>query len=390
MARIFIDTWCVKSDASGMGRYGHGLVAALAAAAPHHEFIVLRTSRQGGRAPLTPLDRPAVREVFVHRPAADWATLAERPLLEPAFRRYGPPDLYHSLFHLVPIGLRVGRMAPRRTVVSLHDFIWLDRDARAEPRRLEAEWLKRFGALAIPHALRSADHVICGSDATSRRAAQWVPVERRTTVYYGLGNDWFAAGASGSDAQRASPPYIAAFGVAKAYKNVRCLVRALPLVRRERGDVRLMLLGGDGGTADEVRAAGLADHVVVRERLSDDELREAIRGARVFVVPSLAEGFGLPALEAMAVGTPLVVSDIEPLREVTDGAALLFSPSDPHDLAAAILRLLTDAGLGASLAARGRARAAQFTWSRAADQTLAVYEQVLSKKLSKKGTGVVL
>jgi glycosyltransferase involved in cell wall biosynthesis len=376
MARIYIDAWCVKSETSGMGRYGRGLVPALVAAAPQHEFIVLRPAGQRDRTPLVPSAAASAREVFVHRPNADWTTLFTRPVLERAFRRFGRADLYHSLFHLLPLGLRHGRTAPRRIAVSLHDFIWLDRDARAEPRRLEAEWLKRFGSVAIPHALRSADHVICGSDATSNRAARWVPADRRTTIHYGLEEGWFR------DIERpdASPPYIAAFSVGKAYKNIGCLIRAMTRVRAQRPDVRLVLIGGNRVAGADVRASHLTDHVIVRDQLTDDELRHVISGARLFVVPSLAEGFGLPALEAMALGTPLVASNIDALREVSGGAALLFDPSDPAQLASVILRALDDDVLRRDLSAKGRARAAQFTWSRAAAQTLSVYERLLENR----------
>jgi glycosyltransferase involved in cell wall biosynthesis len=375
MARIYIDAWCVKSDASGMGRYAHALLPALVAAAPRHEFIILRPSSHRGRPPFVDPAAATIREAFVHRPSADAVTLAARPFLEPAFRHFGRADIYHSLFHLLPLGLRLGRWAPRRIVVSLHDLIWLDRDPRAEPRRIEAEWLRRFGGIAIPHALRAADHVICGSDATSNRAARWVPPGRRTTVHYGIDASWLGPLAT----HDTSPPYIAAFGVAKAYKNIRCLIRALPLVRLRHPDLRLVLIGGDGGAAEEIHQAGLTSHVSVRSPVSDPDVRALIGGARVFVVPSLVEGFGLPALEAMALGTPLVISDIDALREVAGDAALPFDPADERKLADAITRLLDDDALRSELVMRGHARASAFTWSRTAAGTLAVYERVLSQ-----------
>jgi glycosyltransferase involved in cell wall biosynthesis len=358
-----------------MGRYARGLIPALVSAAPQHEFIVVRPAGHRRRAPLIPPGAASAREAFIARPSADWTTLFARPLLEPAFRRFGRPDIYHSLFHLLPIGLRAGRFAPRQIVVSLHDLIWLDRDVRAERQWLEAAWLKRFGAVAIPHALRAADHVLCGSEATSARAARWLPSNRRTTVYYGIDERWLDEGAAADPAQ---PPYIAAFGVDKAYKNVRCLIRALPLVRTHRPDVRLVLIGGDGGAGADIRASSAAGQISMIGGLEDDQLRALIRGARAFVVPSLLEGFGLPALEAMAAGTPLVVSDIEALREVAGDAALTFDPNDPAQLAQAILRAL-DTDAGRARVAQGRARAAQFTWSRAASGTLAVYQRLLER-----------
>src|SRR5712671_5530150 len=127
MARIYIDAWCMKSDASGMGRYGRGLIPALAAAAPQHEFIILRPSSHRTRGPIiVPGSATNAREVFVPRPDADWVTLLVQPLLARVFRAHGHPDVYHSLFHVLPVGLRRGPSAPRAIVVSLHDLIWID------------------------------------------------------------------------------------------------------------------------------------------------------------------------------------------------------------------------------------------------------------------------
>jgi glycosyltransferase involved in cell wall biosynthesis len=376
MARIYLDTWCMNSESSGMGRYGRGLVPALIAAAPQHEFIILRPAAHAARGPLiSPSHVASAREVFMRRPRPDWTTLLAQPLLARVFSRHGRPDIYHSLFHLLPAGLRRGRFAPRRIVVTLHDLIWIDPVHRAHHNWLAAEWLERFGRAAIPHALRLADHVICGSNATSSRAAAWLTADRRTTVHYGLEEAWFRpAGLPAAS----SPSYIAAFGASKPYKNVESLVRAFARIRQRCPAVHLVLIGGDGGAGARIRSAALDSHVTITGSLNDHDLRALVSGARVFVVPSLVEGFGLPALEAMALGTPLVISDTEALREVTGGAALRFDPADPAQLADAIIRVLEDEAFGRDLSLRGRARAAQFRWSSTAAQTLAVYDRVLS------------
>jgi glycosyltransferase involved in cell wall biosynthesis len=378
MARIYIDAWCMKSDASGMGRYGHGLIPALAAAAPHHEFIVLRPAHHRHRNSIVdPATAPNLREVFMGRPDADWLTLLVQPLLARIFREHGRPDVYHSLFHLLPAGLRRGRHAPRRIVVTLHDVIWIDQPHESGSSWIAGEWLKRFGGLAIPSALRAADHVICVSQATSERAAAWVPAARRTTIHHGIEREWFVPPASTSQV----PPYLAAFGVAKPYKNIRCLVRAFAALQNDWPDLRLVLIGGDGGAADDVRMAGVGGRVLVTGLLADDELRAVMAGAALFVVPSLIEGFGLPALEAMAVGTPLVIADVPALREVAAEAALRFSPAEPEQLARVVDGALRDSALRGALSARGRARAAaHFQWSSAAAQTLAVYDRTLAAR----------
>jgi glycosyltransferase involved in cell wall biosynthesis len=378
MARIYLDTWCMNSESSGMGRYGRGLVPALVAAAPHHEFIILRPAAHAARGPLIPpLEATSAREVFMRRPRPDWTTLLAQPLLARVFSQYGRPDIYHSLFHLLPVGLRRGRFAPRRIVVTLHDLIWIDHAHRTDRNWLAAEWLERFGRIAIPHALQLADHVICGSHATSNRAAAWLSDDRKTTVHYGLDEAWFRRPAVPASS---SPRYIAAFGVAKPYKNIATLVQAFARIRQRCPDVHLVLIGGDGGAGTQIRAAALDAHVTITGSLNDDDLRGLVSGARVFVVPSLVEGFGLPAIEALALGTPLVISDIEALREVTGDAALRFDPANSTQLAEAIAGVLEDDALGRDLAARGRARAARFRWSNTAAQTLAVYDRVLNTR----------
>jgi glycosyltransferase involved in cell wall biosynthesis len=378
MARIYLDTWCMNSESSGMGRYGRGLVPALIAAAPHHEFIILRPAAHAARGPLIPPPEvTSAREVFMRRPRPDWTTLLAQPLLARVFSRYGRPDIYHSLFHLLPVGLRKGRFAPRRIVVTLHDLIWIDQARRTHHNRLAAEWLERFGRIAIPHALRLADHVICGSNATSNRAAVWLTDDRKTTVHYGLDEAWFRRPAVPPSSSRR---YIAAFGVAKPYKNIATLVQAFARIRQRCPDVHLVLIGGDGGAGTQIRTAALDAHVTITGSLNDDDLRALVSGARVFVVPSLVEGFGLPAIEAMALGTPLVISDIEALQEVTGDAALRFDAANPAQLAEAIISVLDDEALGRDLAARGRARAARFRWSNTAAQTLAVYDRVLTTR----------
>src|SRR5581483_5704097 len=144
-----------------------------------------------------------------------------------------------------------------------------------------------------------------------------------------------------------------------------------------RPDVQLLLIGGDGGARDLIERGGLADRVRITGPLEDTELRALIRGVAVFVVPSLVEGFGLPVLEAMALGTPVVVSDTPALREVAGDAAIAFDPRQPPTLAAALTRVLNEEGLSSRMSAAGRERARQFDWRRTATETLAVYDRVL-------------
>jgi glycosyltransferase involved in cell wall biosynthesis len=380
VARIYVDAWCVKGGPHGVGRYCRSLLPPLVAAAPQHEFIILRPPRTDSDDRL--VDAALGTEVEIRLPRADWATLVFRPALERVFKRHGLPALYHSLFHMLPLALKRGQ-GPRAVAVTLHDLICLDYAGEVKSNVFATQWVKRFDRAVIPYALRHADHVICDSEATRQRAAEWVPLERSTTVHCGVDSRFFSG-----DGQRpaslpfgidSSRPFVAVFGNPRPFKNVRCVVRAVSILRETHPDFRLVLIGNDGGTADLVRHCALEAHTIVTRPPTDLELRTIIAAARLFVVPSKAEGFGLPLLEAMAAGTPVAASDIPVLHEVGGDAALWFDPDDPGQLAAIAARVDADAELRSDLAARGRARAAAFDWMRTATATLDVYNRLLMR-----------
>jgi glycosyltransferase involved in cell wall biosynthesis len=378
MARIYIDASGLNSEPSGVSRYCRGLIPQLVAHAPAHEFIILRPQGKTSADPLVPPG--TARELIVRRPLGDVATILSRPFLDAVIQRYGRPDIYHSLFHIVPLGLKRGRTAPRQVVVTLHDLIWIDHAHQVHRNWVAARLLRQFGGASIQYALRSADHVICNSDATSKRAAAWVAPERRSTIHMAVDESFFEA----TSPTRALPygldngrPYVAAFGIPKAYKNIRCLVQAFAAVHEELPHAQLVLIGGPGGAASEIAAAVSNGWVKVIPRVTDADLQSIVRHARVFVAPSLVEGFGIPALESMALGTPVVVGETPASIEVAGDAALRFDPRDPAELANLIKAVLCDEELHRQLAERGSRRASAFRWSLTATRTLAVYDRLL-------------
>src|SRR5205085_12463656 len=103
------------------------------------------------------------------------------------------PDLLHSLFHVVPFGIRAVRESPPRIIVTLHDLIWVDYAREVEPTIVHAWWRRRLGTAAIRYALGIADHVLCNSEATRRSAGRWLPPSRATVIYHGVGEEFFGA-----------------------------------------------------------------------------------------------------------------------------------------------------------------------------------------------------
>ena len=175
-------------------------------------------------------------------------------------------------------------------------------------------------------------------------------------------------------------PYVLAIGNLQPRKNVRRLLEAWALLATEGADAgrRLVIAGAFRGRKDGAPAyaitAGIGDRVVFPGFVRDADLPILYANADLFVYPSLYEGFGLPALEAMAAGTPVACSATTCLPETTAGAAALFDPKDPRSMAAVLGALLADEGLRASLRARGRRRVASATWRGCAELTAAAYE----------------
>jgi len=162
-------------------------------------------------------------------------------------------------------------------------------------------------------------------------------------------------------------------------KNLGRLVRAYGRARKEGGvAIPLVIAGRKKYKYEDVEKAisstGLGESVIMPGPVPDEDLPALYSAAEVFVFPSLYEGFGLPPLEAMACGTPVVASNAASLPEVLGDAALLFDPLDEEAMTGAMVRALTDPDLRESLRARGLARASQFTWERTARETLNVYE----------------
>lgn len=170
--------------------------------------------------------------------------------------------------------------------------------------------------------------------------------------------------------RREGPPYFLFVGRWERHKNVEVLLGAFDIARQAEPALRVVLAGG------RHERFGGHEGVVVPGFVDEEELLALYRNAMAVVMPSLMEGFGLPAAEAMALGTPVITSNDAALREVTGDAALHFDARSAEELAGLMLRVTGDAGLREELGVRGRERARAFTWARCAEATRAVYREV--------------
>jgi glycosyltransferase involved in cell wall biosynthesis len=184
-----------------------------------------------------------------------------------------------------------------------------------------------------------------------------------------------------------SRDFLLAVGSLQPRKNLVRLIRAYAKLRSEREDFtpQLVIVGRrlwlTHEIFDEVKSHRWANDVILTGYVSDEDLPALYRAARAFVYPSLFEGFGLPPLEAMACGTPVVTSGVSSLPEITGGAAMLIDPNDEQSLAKALIEIISDDLLRARMREKGIAQAKKFTWRAAAEKTLRLYQEAYSQNL---------
>ena len=272
------------------------------------------------------------------------------------------------------------------TVLSLYDL-----DALEHPELCRGDNRLHY-KLAIPLGARKARRVVVPSDTTRREVARHLPDAYRRTVVVPLGVDQSYAAASDNDAEvigryRLPDEYVLWVGNVEPKKNVEVLIRALHSLKAKGDQVPHLVLAGDlsWGTQAVIQqflASGLQSHVTFLGAVPDADLPAIYRGASVFCFPSLTEGFGLPPLEAMTAGVPVIISDCEALQETSGKAATIVPAHDAEGWAAAIQTLLADTELRQSRIARGRSRAAEYTWQRCAIRTVELYREIVAETVS--------
>ena len=277
--------------------------------------------------------------------------------------------LIHFPHYNIPIAY------PFRFVVTIHDLFSYEFHSGPIPRRINR--------ILISTAVKRSDAIIAPSRATEASIRSRFPrAAARISVIPEAADDRFAqAGASGSTWQQyygIRTPYFLYLGQWKAYKNLPVLIEAFRLVLAEQPGCQLVIAGRDERHPEIPAAAERlpAGSIVLPGRLPDDAVPTLYRGAAAIVLPSLAEGFGLPVMEAMASGTQVVCSDIPALREIADGIAIFCDPADPASFARGMLEALTVDSVRKRRQS-GLARAGEFSWHRAAEKTAAVYERAL-------------
>lgn len=272
-------------------------------------------------------------------------------------------ETYYSLHDFCP------RSAKR--IVTVHDMIH-ERLPQYFRRDDDTPQVKA-------HAVKRADHVICVSENTRRDLIELlgVPREKTTVVHHGY---VLTAQAASFEPETGGKPYILYVGHRNAFRNFERLLRAYAQSAVLKNDFVLLFFGGGELSANEhdaLKSLSLTGANVMHLSGGDDILAALYSNAAAFVYPSLYEGFGIPPLEAMSYGCPVVCSNVSSIPEVVGDAAELFNPEDEHDMRGALERVVLSEGRASMLTERGYARCKLFSWEKCANETLDVYKRAL-------------
>ncbi len=376
--RIAIDARIAHYTGAGIGQYAVHLAQALARLDAANQYLLLQ-SRKDRRSLVA---EPHVLRQGIWTPSHhrwEQGLLAAEFKLRRAVCRQLNIDLLHSTDFIPPLRLR-----NFKSVITVHDLAFL-----RWPHFLTEDSARYYGQ--VDAAVARADHIIAVSESTKNDLVKLLGAPRdRITVVYEAADPIYRpmARAEALATMRSKYPlpdeFILFVSTIEPRKNIATLLHAYRrLLDSYKVSAGLVLAGATGWLAEQVfetvEQLELQRHVTFLGRVQNGDLVYLYNLARCLAHPAYYEGFGLTPLEAMACGTPVVVSNVSSLPEVVGDAALLIDPNSEEELAVALHRLLSDDVLHASLRDKGLARARTFSWERTAEETLAVYQRTFDQ-----------
>lgn len=376
--KVCIDVSAAVHRRAGLGRYTQELVRALVAQG-EHEYVAFYHQR--GQAHLDPpID--ALPQLTTRLSVKPWrlATMLAHFLHVPQERQFPGVDIFHATEHLLP------RLRRLPSVFTLHDLIFrFDPSSHLPLNRI-------YLNLMVPRFLRQASVIVTVSECSRRDALNLyrVPAEKIRVIPEGVNEQFKPQPQEAVTRVRVKyhlpESFVLCVGTIEPRKNLPVLFKVMAARREQSQPVWPLVIAGKPGWLYEpilqrIADLGLQDRVHLTGFFPDDALPALYSAARVVAMPSKYEGFGLPVLEAMACGTPIVCSNTSSLPEVAGDAALLVAPNDTRGWDEAITRVLDDDALRAQMRQRGLAHAARFTWGQAARQTSELYGSLRSLHL---------
>lgn len=373
--RIALDYTPAISQGAGIARYTRELAHALGRLDAADQYVLFSTEAPHAVRPFP--EGPNLQHRVIPLGRRNMTLLWQRLRMPVPLELFiGRTDVVHGTDFILP-------PAAARRVVTIHDLAYLTHPHYALPSNVA------YLTAVVPRSVRGADRVIAVSQRTADDLVERlaVPREKVHVIHLGI-SPAFAAErdeAAVEHVRRAyglRAPFVLAVGTIEPRKDYETLIKAFAAARSEPDGPKMLVIAGRPGWLYEgvyaaVERLKLGDAVKLLDYVPDADLPALYHAASAVAMPSIYEGFGIPVVEAMACGTPVVCSTGGSLPEIAGDAALLIPPGDVDALANALARILRDADLRTALRARGLERARHFTWERAAAEHVAVYHEAM-------------
>lgn len=376
---IAFDALPLMGRLTGIGYCEAGQVQALTRLHPEHAFVLNFFAARHITERIVDLT-PYLREnvtakhafcsPYVYRLASSFVPI-------PYSWFFGKNDLTHFFNYIVPPGVK------GKTVVTVHDMVY-----RAFPETVRGRTRHMLDLGLVP-SMKRADRIVTDSEFSKSEIIRYYPefAEKIRVVPCGVDRERFHKVSDNVEIQNVrqkydiGETYFLYLGTLEPRKNLERLLDAYAAYAKSMGTpAQLVLAGGKGwlydGIFEKVKALGITDKVVFTQYIAAEDLCALMSGALAFVFPSLYEGFGMPPLEAMACGTPVLVSDAASLPEVTGDSAVIVKADSTVSITEGLCRLHMDAGLRMRLSDEGQERARQFSWERSASLLYEVYREM--------------
>ena len=376
--RIGLDGFPLLVPRTGVGHYTFELARALALLAPSDQFELVAPG---------PFPDSIIENIRLTCPDNLRAFTVEANSIHrrrwwavglPLYLRKASLDLFHGTNYEVPL------WSKRRSVLTIHDLSILLHADTHEPD------LVRRARRRLPVMARSASMIITATESVRREICEHLHVEadRVAVTPFAPRSGFQAMPAKQANQTKErlgiEDEFVLFVGTIEPRKNLLALVRAFDQILRQTSRrPQLVVVGAEGWLMDElfafIKQSSISDRLLLTGYLDDDDLRALYSSCTVFVYPSIYEGFGLPPLEAMACGAPVIAGNIATFQETLGSAAQLVEPNDVEAFARSIVEILDDEDRRRALSRRGLEQAAKFSWQRTAKLTLEVYREILRR-----------
>jgi glycosyltransferase involved in cell wall biosynthesis len=364
--RIGIDATPIFLRKGGVGYYTHNLLEYLTRVDTQNEYILFKTTQNQPESPIPFVNRRNVRIIYTPKALGKWRSRKERV------------DLYHGT------NFRLRGRGRKGNIVTIHDLAF-----KHYPQFLKKKFGQSLSFLKTKWDVQRADRVIAVSQHTAKDIIEFFKIDRKKVkvVYHGVGTDFRpdVPMASILEIKRKyhilTPKYILWVGTLEPRKNLITLIKMYDQLKNIHAEYNLVLAGGLGWQYEDIlmQTQSLDKKVQITGYLPRGDLVPLYAGAALFVYPSLYEGFGMPLLEAMASGVPIVAANTSSIPEVIGEAGILVDPLNISAMGEAVMRVLTDSSVSSSLKEKGIQRARLFTWEWAAQETQKIYQEVIDR-----------